>query len=335
MIHVAFGFSDVKGTYSKCVATTMVSVLDHTTEKITFHILHDDTLSETNRILLKQTAERFGGMTVFYKVQFDQDMVSLDSVKNITIGTLFRLMIPNTCCELCKIIYLDGDVLVQLDLNELWKIDLTNNCLGAVPDVEITKKNYIDNRLYKHLGVAANCYFNSGILVLNLEEIRKQMDLGKEGIRILKNHPHLPFADQDVLNIIFQRQMIELPTNYNFQVDLLDDTQDYSFLEQSKIFHFSGTVKPWFAPQPFVQKLYYSYMAQTAYVQSVEDLIDIMSSSVNLYKEKIDLQKVLRYYPGTGKKISALLGMRFIFPEKLYWKILPIVSRWEKKWRFR
>lgn len=335
MIHVAFGISDAKGTYSKYVAVTMVSVLEHTRDDVTFHILCDDTLSEMNKNLLRQTAESYGAIVVYHKVDLDQKITSLDSLKDITIGTLFRLMLPMLCPEIQKIVYLDGDVLVQLDIKELWNTNLENRCLGVVKDAIDTQRNFVDNGLYKRLDVDANCYFNAGVLVMNLEEIRRNVDLGKEGIRILKEYPQLPFADQDVLNILFQKHMMGLSMRYNFQVNLLDATLDYSFLEQPRILHFSGLVKPWFAPQPLVQKLYYSYMAKTAYVQSTEDLLDIMSDGTRLYKEKVTLKQALLHYHETGRTLRILSGMRFIFSEKLYWKILAKALRWKKKWLYR
>ena len=57
-------------------------------------------------------------------------------------GCLFRLLIPDLL-ECPKVIYFDCDVLVNLDIRELWDIDLEGNCIGGVRDSKVKKKNRI------------------------------------------------------------------------------------------------------------------------------------------------------------------------------------------------
>lgn len=49
-IHVGFGLYDKTGDYTSWVGVTIQSILEHTNSKVCFHILHDSTLSNANKI---------------------------------------------------------------------------------------------------------------------------------------------------------------------------------------------------------------------------------------------------------------------------------------------
>ena len=113
MIQIALEISDKDGKYRKYVAATMISFLIHTNKTITFYVLCDNTLSEINKELLQRTAESKQGQIIFHLVQMDESISYLDSLRKITIDTLFRLLIPQSCAAIDKTVYLDGDILVN------------------------------------------------------------------------------------------------------------------------------------------------------------------------------------------------------------------------------
>ena len=67
MIHVSYGLYDKTGRYSKFTATSMVSMFENTKEKVTVHILHDNTLSQENQNKLSQIAERYGQIVKYFR----------------------------------------------------------------------------------------------------------------------------------------------------------------------------------------------------------------------------------------------------------------------------
>ena len=78
--------------------------------------------------------------------------------------------------EIEKVIYLDADIVVNLDIAELWQFNLGARPLGAVP-VYLQDKNEADGLgrvlndfdLVRFGFVRAEDYFNSGVLVMNLK----------------------------------------------------------------------------------------------------------------------------------------------------------------------
>lgn len=119
-----------------------------------------------------------------------------------------------------KVIYLDVDTLVDKNLDDFWNMSLQGNYLAAKDE----KQNY----------------FNSGVLLLDLEKIRLS-GMDDQAIDLLKTCKFI-FPDQDVLNIVFRNHVFRMPQKYNAigsaKYDKIYDT-DIS------IRHFAGVIKPW------------------------------------------------------------------------------------------
>ena len=88
--------------------------------------------------------------------------------------TYFRLFISNLYPQYNKAIYLDCDIVLLADIAELYNIDIGDNLVGAVPDDIIQKNEVFQEYVEKVVGVASyKTYFNAGMLVMNLDELRK------------------------------------------------------------------------------------------------------------------------------------------------------------------
>ena len=49
---------------------------------------------------------------------------------------MYRLLIPQVLTsDIETVIYLDSDIIVNLDINELWRINLEDKPLGAIPEI--------------------------------------------------------------------------------------------------------------------------------------------------------------------------------------------------------
>ena len=61
-----------------------------------------------------------------------------------------------------KALYLDSDIVIAGDIGDLWNIDVNDYCLAAVEDPGFSN--------HAKLGMSPNAkYFNSGVMLLNLE----------------------------------------------------------------------------------------------------------------------------------------------------------------------
>lgn len=178
-------------------------------------------------------------------------------VRGITSGAYLRLLLHRILPDVDKIIYADIDVLFCGDLLQMWETDMTDCAVAAVkgPVNCSDKWEWNRRRSYWHLleGIKGG-YINSGVLVLNLQEIRRR-NLEAEWSRWAKEK--LYYQDQDILNITCQGLIRYLPPQYNRIAYL--EPQDYDRLVSEGVFtrqecdaamaqpvilHYAGD-KPW------------------------------------------------------------------------------------------
>ena len=244
MIHVCFGLHDATGRYSKFTGTAMLSLFDNTTSPVTVHILHDNTLTADNRNKFVYLAEQYDQRVKFYNVEIlcaDRIAELLQAMPNIpnlpqSIATCYRFIIPELFPTEEKIIYLDSDIIVNLDIAELWQIELDDAPLAAVPEV----KSYVPTDYWHYLCrkgfVKREDFFNAGVLLMNLTRLRTESKALAEGLRFNAEHPDCDGNDQAVLNYCFATQAVKLPQKFNVLVEYARDNND--FVTVNRICHY-------------------------------------------------------------------------------------------------
>lgn len=188
-------------------------------------------------------------------------------VKHITITAWYRLLIPDLLpAYIKKAIYLDCDLVVAGDLGELWDIDIKDNYLLAVWRI----KRLLNRRAchilsnWKELGLSEDDkYFNSGVLVLNLEKWRSENLCIKSLKYIAEKQQYIPWGDQDVLNAIVAGHWAELDPKWNcMAADLQSMTKEE--VASLSILHFSTAAKPWIAIEQYpATDLFFHYLEMT------------------------------------------------------------------------
>ena len=134
-----------------------------------------------------------------------------DSYKNLkykkrfSIAAYYRLSLPNVFPNINKIIYLDGDTLVLGDLKELIDFDMKDNAIMGFIDYPDSVKSF---------GLIKTTVICSGVLLLNLELLRKYNYSRKIDDFIAKNKNMLILEDQTILNIVMHGKLGPLPPKY-------------------------------------------------------------------------------------------------------------------------
>lgn len=122
----------------------------------------------------------------------------------------FRLLLPEILPEYDSLVYIDCDVIVRQDVGRLFaETDLGDNYLGVVFEAPI--ENQADRA--RAVGCDPQRYFNSGFLLMNLAQMRKEHVSERllEACRV----PYLEFPDQDALNQICIGHVLPLSPVYN------------------------------------------------------------------------------------------------------------------------
>lgn len=137
-----------------------------------------------------------------------------------------------------KILYLDADVIVRRSLDSFYKQDLTATEFVGVLDYW---GRFFFHNLHQH---RVFDYVNSGVLLLNLPEIRKTNLFAR--IRHLLQNRTVLMPDQTALNRYASEKKLA-PRRYNEQYKLQPDTVIQHFTTSFRFLPFfhTLTVKPW------------------------------------------------------------------------------------------
>lgn len=155
-------------------------------------------------------------------------------------------ILPTT---LDKVLYLDPDLIILRPLHDLYHIDLSSYFFAASSHVTKNLEKVNQWRLNYEEGI----YANSGVMMLNLKEMRERQD-PQAILDFIQTHKNLLILpDQDVLSSVYAQEIIEIRADlYNMtermytKKSLLDSSAAQQFIqEECCIIHYIGRNKPW------------------------------------------------------------------------------------------
>jgi len=254
LIPIVFAADD---NFIPYAAVTMQSIMENanSNNKYCFFVLHRD-ISEEFKELLKKEIGLFDNFTItFFDVSDSLKTYTFYSpnAKIYTQEAYFRLLIPYIFTEYEKVIYMDGDIVCNADISELYNIDLGNNLIAAS---RTTITPYMAKGIKKAFNMKAPFdYFCSGLLVFNVVQFQKH--ISQEELLSFAQSREWPTVDQDVLNVVCEGRTYLLSMQWNFLIghwcnrdQLVNDLKD-DFIrakKDPKIIHFTGLFargKPW------------------------------------------------------------------------------------------
>ena len=220
--------------YIRQIETAMKSICRHNS-RLKIYVLNKDIPQEWFS-RLRMYIQEMGGDLIDCKLIGPQFQMNWSNkLPHINHMTFARYYIPDFVTE-DKVLYLDSDLLVTDDLEELFELDLGENYLAA------TRSCF-----------SAGVGFNAGVLLINNKKwksnnMRQQLvDLTE------KEHENVGEGDQSILNILFQNSCYQLEDTYNFQIgfDAGAAEKNHAFVFEipltplPKILHYISPDKPW------------------------------------------------------------------------------------------
>lgn len=186
----------------------------------------------------------------------NEDMLKncpLNPNHHVNISTYYHLLAPMILPQdVDRILYLDGDMVINGDISALWTMDMTGYGLAACVD-----SIAYDQDTYRRLDYPASCsYFNNGTSMINLKYWREN-NIAEKAFEILATTSlELTLMDQDLENVVLAGKIKLLPIEYNYQVMFLcgyfwkcfPDDFRADVLQKSTmplVIHYNGEVKPW------------------------------------------------------------------------------------------
>lgn len=180
--------------------------------------------------------------------------------------TYFRLFIPELYPNIDKALYLDCDVVLCADVAELFDIELKDNLVGAISDgfVKCVSRlhDYVTERIGVHKPVD---YFNAGVLLMNLKEMRES-NFGDRFIDLLGKITFDVAQDQDYLNVLCNGRRVTVGTEWNAMPGFCSDT------DEKKLIHFNLDSKPWHKEDVEFSDIFWKYSDMSCFAKEIRDI---------------------------------------------------------------
>ena len=223
-----------------CAVASALRYLDRTRE-VNLKVL-DGGISQSSRDTFSKLIDRVGEAIRLEFVPVDQaifDKAILGPGESHM--TYCRILLPHLL-NVERLIYLDCDVLVFRDLAQLFDLELaTGKVLAAARDSETLSLADDSPTIANASNLPpAGAYFNCGVMLMNLDELRKQ-DFFERAVEFLNRKSAYRFWDQSAINFLLYDQIDELPECWN-RASWRFDTQQNNDLDC--VLHYT-TSAPW------------------------------------------------------------------------------------------
>jgi lipopolysaccharide biosynthesis glycosyltransferase len=241
-----------RGAYIEHSAVMLRSALVNSGSlDIRIHYLCDSGLDADATVPLTGMVEELGGTISFLEIN-PGTVDDLPTDPQFTSAMWYRILLPDLLGSVDRVLYLDVDTLVVDSLEPLWEADLTGSYLAAVTNV------FQPNHVHRpaKLGLPdSQAYFNSGVLLMNLELMRANDCTAQLRRCARERGDELEWPDQDALNLVLGARRTPLHPRWNrmnsldfpgsvevFGRQAVDEARD-----RPGIRHFEGPAlnKPW------------------------------------------------------------------------------------------
>lgn len=238
---------------------------------IVVHVLQKS-LSDKSKQYLTELSEKYNNSIIYYDVD-ESRLQGVQFRKNrpLSMAAYYRLLLSSVLPDdLDKVLYLDCDIIVVRDIEEIFHIEIDNYALAATLDIFPYSQQH---RLQLHME-ADERTFCSGIMLVNLKYWREH-NVEQDLLEYSKRHREVVYLhDQDVLNYKFKKHWFLLPPKWNRGANTIrpipdNYCKDFDIIEyicSPMLFHFASVdVKPWLdAPVP-CKNVYIKYLKKSGY----------------------------------------------------------------------
>lgn len=226
------------------------------------YVITDQVPEKETEVLYQLETERFQ----IHLISAATDLRGFDRIiARISEAACIKFQLAELLPALERVLYLDGDTIVQTDLSELFNVNIEDVYAAAVRDPTVENVNTsVTDKLEK--------YFNSGMLLLNLRKIRED-NIQKMLIDYRLNGVNY-FMDQDALNVVFAGKVRYLSARFNYLICMIyyagsikfpadygydSDITEYERICHADIVHLSGAKKAWKEYIPYATELFMNY----------------------------------------------------------------------------
>ena len=261
-------FFAVDNGYIPFLSVALRSLIDNTSKENIYaiKILYTNVTEENKIKIKKYETENISIEFVDLNKQLEEIKEKLYTRNYFSNTTYYRLFIPELYPEYDKAVYIDSDTVCLSDIAELYNTDMGDNLIAGIPDGVIQAIDIFKDYVERVVGVADyNNYFNAGVIVMNLKELR-DYKFEEKFIYMLEKIKFEFAQDQDYLNRLCKGRVKILDYSWN-RMPVMGKTEG-----KINLIHYNLGAKPWYFDNVVYQEYFWEYAKKTEFYNEIKEL---------------------------------------------------------------
>ena len=214
--------------YSWLMGISMISLFENNKESKEINVyLFGDRIAKENEEKLVSIAEKYHrGFQIIdvNELKLPEKIYTTQYPKSAYSRLFAYDLLPK---DIEKVLYLDCDIIVVGNVEDLYNRNVDNYSFMAVQD-------FLSNGYKKKIGLkSSDTYINTGVMLLNLKRFRELPLSERIEAFVDKYSKAICHADQDIFNGIFQGEFAVLPAYYNVMTQM----NQYSYEQIIRTWH--------------------------------------------------------------------------------------------------
>ena len=293
-------FYAVDDNYVPFLAVSIESLVTNRSEKNFYEIrILYTNLSEKNKECLKKYEKNNVSIDfVDLKEKINRIAEKLYTRDYFSMATYYRLFLPDLYLDLDKAIYLDADTVILDDIANLYNIDIGTNLIGAIPDGAVASVKEFQDYVELVVGLKEyKYYFNAGILLMNLDELRKYRFQVKF-MYLLDTIKFKVAQDQDYFNRLCKGRVTLIDNCWNTMPGANQEKRS----NNPKLIHYNLSNKPWHLDNVPYEDFFWNYAWQTEFYEEIRKIKDNYSET----QKKEDIQTGIKLISLASKEADCI-----------------------------
>ncbi len=263
-------FFAVDDEYIPFLGVTIQSIIDNSSKEYLYAIKILYTKISDNNIKRIKKLEQEN-----LKIEFVDLNYYIDRIKDklytrdyYSKSTYFRLFLPNLYPQYDKILYLDSDLVVLDDVAKLYNINIKNCLVGAATEETVSLTPELRDYAERVIGVSYyKHYFNAGVLIMNLKELR-EFGFQEKFLYLLEKNIYSVAQDQDYLNRMCKGRVKYINPMWNKSPIPRKNINVNSI----KLIHYTLARKPWHNDSVIYSEHFWKYAKKTEFFDEIMEI---------------------------------------------------------------
>lgn len=286
-IPIVFSVND---HYVKYCSVALQSIIQNCSKDNFYYIyiLYSQITENAKEKLSKMSSDNIIIEYIDVHDKIDSELLFVDG--HVTEETYYRILIPDVLSQWKKVIYLDVDIVCNVDIELLMEIDIAESLIAGV--VTVGNENRKEYTL-KYLNIPYETYINAGVLVFNNEEINRRFSgrFKYYCYEYLRKKKVLKWHDQDLLNVVCYPSIYYLDSRWNTSLLRIITEKNRNNIEEINkddiarcyILHYASN-KPWNSKITTVSTFFWLYAYNSPFCSEIiSEYGRIYDVSANFY----------------------------------------------------